>query len=68
MSCMRHNFKLLRCLQSKKMRDHAHYFEFSAENARMGDWVAERSGFERRPTSPVHREIVREFGEEILPD
>jgi hypothetical protein len=28
------------------MRERAHYFHFSAENAKIADWMAERGGFE----------------------
>jgi hypothetical protein len=41
-------------------------FQLSAESVEIADWVAERSGFEpSTPTSPFHREIVREFGGEL---
>ena len=33
------------------------------------DWLADQSGFElSTPTSPFHRKIVREFGEEFAAD
>jgi hypothetical protein len=35
------------------MHEHAGYFEFSAENAKIADWLAERGGLE----TPVSREV-----------
>ena len=52
--CGRTNLSFSGPLRSSKYANVPAIFEFSAENAKIADWLAERGGFE----PPVPREIV----------